>query len=119
MEKHNRQVFPVKGNIQLADASQTLPGVGRTECLEVEYNKHVVGVPFEIINNCSHDFIMGMDIFHKLGLGVSGLENLGKDANTLPEPMEDVKPSLIPGVIPEEEKHASFQKLKALFLATI
>jgi len=47
------------------------------------------------------------------------LENPGKDANTLPEPIKDVKPLLIQGVAPEEEKHVSFQKLKALFLATI
>ena len=85
----------------------------------MEYNKYVVGVPFEAIDNCTHDFIVGMDIFHKLGLGVSGLDFPGKDANTLLEPLEDVKPSLIPRLLPKEEKQAAFQKLKALFLAIV
>ena len=119
VKKHMKEIHPISGQITLADTKSTTARVGQTESLEVTYNDQVIFAPFEVLNNCSHPFLIGMDLFHKLGLSISGLENPGKDATLLPEPIEDTKPSIVSGEVPEEEKQPAFLKVRKLFLAAI
>lgn len=61
--EHGIEVHSVPGIITLADENQTIPRIGRTENIEVQYNNQVAYAPFEIIEKC-YPFIIGMDYFH-------------------------------------------------------
>lgn len=96
-----------------------MPRIGRTDSLEIEYNEQIVCAPFEVINNCCHSFLVGMDLFHRLSLSISGLENPNKDATLLLEPNEVTKPSIVPDKVPAEENLLEFINIRKLFLAMI
>ncbi|KAG0348048.1 hypothetical protein BGZ54_004724, partial [Gamsiella multidivaricata] len=116
--KHGIKVNPVEGVIALADESQTIPRIGQTENIELQYGTRIVSAPMEVINQ-SYPFIIGMDLFHQFGFSISGFVNPGDDAMLLSEPEEDTKPSLIPSEQPPEEKTKAFQTAKQKFLERI
>lgn len=116
--KHGKQIIPVPGIIALADESATIPRIGHTENIQLRYGRCEVFAPFEVIEEC-YPFVIGIDLFHQLGFSVSGFTNPGDDATQLPEPDDDTRPALIPGVLPPEERTKEFQRKKAIFMAQI
>lgn len=102
----------------MADESQTIPHIGQTESIEIRYGPHIVSAPFEVLERCC-PFIIGMDLFHELGLGISGLTDPGDDATRLPFPTPDSRPTLVPGEVPKEERSAAFIEFKTRFLSEI
>jgi len=116
--KHDKQIIPVPGLIALADENTTIPRIGHTENLQLQYGSCEVFAPFEVIEEC-HPFVIGIDLFHQLGLGITGLTNPGEDAALLPEPEEDRRPSITPGETPPEERTKEFQRKKDIFMAQI
>lgn len=116
--RHHVPVLSVEGVITLADESITIPRIGRTDNIELTYGDRVVSASLEVLEQ-SYPFILGMDLFHELGLGISGLVNPGDDAKRLPEPEQDRKPSLIPRPQPVEELTAEFVDEKKRFLDSI
>lgn len=118
VERHNKLIQPRDGAITLADESQTIPRIGQTESIEIRYGSHIVSAPFEVLERCC-PFIIGMDLFHELGLGISGLTDPGDDATRLPFPTPDSRPMLVPGEVPKEERSAAFIAFKTRFLSQI
>lgn len=116
--EHVIEIHSIPGVITLADENQTIPRIGRTESIEVQYDDRIVFAPFEIIEKC-YPFIIGMDYFHQFGLVISGLANPGDEATRLPEPEQDKKPSIVPGQIPDEEKTSQFIEAKENFMKYI
>jgi hypothetical protein len=117
-EKHKLNINPVEGVITLVDQSITIPRTGRTDNIELQVGIHYVSAPLEVIDQ-QYPFTIGIDLFHRFGLGITGLPDPGADATTLPDPEPDHKPTLIPGVTPKEEKSAKFIKEKEKFLKDI
>ncbi|KAF9013011.1 hypothetical protein BGZ52_006929, partial [Haplosporangium bisporale] len=60
-----------------------------------------------------------MDLFHELGLGISGLSDPGDTAACLPFPTSDLRPTLVPSEVPKEEQSAAFIAFKTRFLSEI
>lgn len=118
VERHGKIIQPHDGTITLADESQTIPRIGQTESIEVRYGPHIVSAPFEVLEHCC-PFIIGMDLFHELGLGISGLTDPGDDATRMPFPTSDSQPTLVPGEVPKEEQSAAFIAFKTQFLSEI
>ena len=92
--------------------------IGETEHIEISYLNNMISTSFEVMQQ-QHVLTIGMDLFHIIGLNITGLAEIEDLSCQVPEPEEDVKPTLRPDVVPEEEKTASFIQQKELFMKNI
>lgn len=113
VKRKNISIVNTEGHIQLADKS-VHPCMGETEHVEISYNNHMLSVPLEVMKQ-QHVLTIGMDLFHLIGLNITGLANVELSCWT-EEPEEDVKPTMKPDVIPDEENTESFKKQKKTFM---
>lgn len=107
-----------QGNIFLGHKGTHVARTGETEQIEIECNEHTLLTSFEILE-LSHPFIIGMDLFCKLGLSIGGITDGRANAHLLPEPMPDRKPGVLPLETPSEELTDSFKQEKNNFLEFI
>jgi hypothetical protein len=117
-EKHNLTINPVEGVIILIDKSITIPRIGQTNNIELQCGNHIVSAPLEVIEQ-RYPFTIGIDLFHRLGLGITGLPNPADNTTLIPEPESDKKESLISDVTPDVEKKTQFKKEKHKFFRSI
>src|SRR5690606_6074141 len=108
----------VNGHIILADESAIIPRIGQIQNAQLIYGSRTITTTLEVIDS-EFPFIIGMDIFHQLGLSITGFVQPSDDAQLLPEPREDSKPSLIPGTTPEEELSEEFINAKKELMAAL
>src|ERR1700744_640662 len=116
VKRKNISIINTEGHIQLADKS-VRPHIGETEHVEISYNNHMLSVPLEVMKQ-QHVLTIGMDLFHLIGLNITGLADVELSHHT-EEPEEDVKPTMKPDMTPNEENTESFKKQKAKFMDLI
>jgi hypothetical protein len=92
--------------------------MGQTNNIAFECNKRSLMASFEVFE-LKHAFVIGMDLLHRLGISISGIEDGRDSAQLLPLPIPDNKPSVRPLVTPKEELTAEFKKNKADFMSFI
>ncbi|KAG0221015.1 hypothetical protein BGW42_008345, partial [Actinomortierella wolfii] len=85
--KHGRTVEPVDGSISLADEAMTIPRIGLVSNVEIQYGPYTVSAPFDALN-CHYPFIIGIDLFNKLGFSISGYFASSAEPNIVPDPDE-------------------------------
>ncbi|KAG0201268.1 hypothetical protein BGX31_003856, partial [Mortierella sp. GBA43] len=112
-------INPIGGCIHLGDKKAVAPRVGYTDDLEIECNSHVLLASFEVLDLLDYHFIIGMDLFHRLGFSIGGIDDGRHSATTLPTPTPDERPSVTPLETPPEELTPSFQQEKASFMRKI
>lgn len=83
-----------------------------------ECNDHSLMTSFEVFE-LNTPFVIGMDLFHRIGLSISGITDGREATKRLPLPIEDESPSLIPLQTPEEELSEAFKKKKKNFMISI
>lgn len=102
-------IIETEGHIQLADKS-VHPHMGETEHIKISYNNNVLSVLFEVLKQL-HVLTIGMDLFHLMGLNITGLADL-ELSHQIEDPEEDLKPSMKSDAIHEAEITESFKHKK-------
>ncbi|GJJ75097.1 hypothetical protein EMPS_07455 [Entomortierella parvispora] len=112
------EVSKARGNIFLGHKKMHVARTGVTEHIEVECNEHSLLASFELFD-LQYPFVIGMDLFNKLGFSIGGIADGRANAQTLPTPTPDEKPSVLPLETPIEELTDKLKKLKAQFMSEI
>jgi len=108
----------VSGNIFLGHKEMHVARMGRTDDIAFECNKRSIMASFEVFE-LKTAFVIGMDLLHRLGIAMSGIEDGRDSAQRLPPPIPDEKPSIVPLTTPEEELTSGFIEAKAAFMSFI
>jgi transposase InsO family protein len=118
VEQSNLQIKPAIGKVRLGDKNKFGDRIGETEPIEIRCNEHSILSGLEVFD-LEFSFIIGMDIFHELGFSIGGISDGRENAERLPQPIPDEKPSLLPLTKPEEELTPQFIAEQKAFMKYI
>ena len=118
VEEAGLTIKPAQGNIYLGHKRTHVARVGRTEDISIECNGHSLMTSFEVFE-LNMPFVIGMDLFHRIGLSISGIADGREATKRLPPPIEDEPPSLLPLQTPEGELTDEFKEEKKNFMISI
>ncbi|KAI7815789.1 hypothetical protein BC939DRAFT_508950 [Gamsiella multidivaricata] len=68
------KVINAQGNVYLGHKEMHVARIGSTEDIEIECNNHCLTSAFEVFD-LQHSFVIGMDLFHKLGFSMGGISD--------------------------------------------
>ncbi|KAF9153034.1 hypothetical protein DFQ26_000697 [Actinomortierella ambigua] len=99
---HHKTIDRVQGTVSLAQEGVTIPRIGLVHDVELHHGCHIVSAPFEVLL-CHYPFIIGIDLFHKLGLSISGIDIPQPDHSSLFDCEIEGAPSSCPTSLPDDD----------------
>jgi len=82
--------------------------------IQIECNEHTLLTSFEVLE-LQYPFVIGMDLFCKLGFAIGGIADGRADAHLLPNSIPDQKPGILPIKTAAEELTDSLKQEKKRF----